>query len=593
MRYLFLFTFTLLLHTQALAKNIQFKLSMPEPHTHYYNVEMLISGIKQKYLDVKMPVWAPGSYLVREFEKSVASFQAYDKNGKILKLQKINKNTWRVYSLNQDVKITYKVYAYEMSVRTSFLDASHGYITGTSVFMYVEKHQNTKHNLEIIPYKAWKKVSTGLKKEKPEGFNYTAPNYDILVDCPIEMGNHLTFTFKAAGLEHEVAMYGPGNFDVARLKEDMAKIVEASTNVFGVNPNDYYLFIIHNLDEGRGGLEHLNSTTLQVSRWKYGAQNGYFSFLGLVAHEYFHLWNVKRIRPLELGPFDYSHENYTSLLWVMEGFTSYYDELLLLRAGLYDQNQYLNKLESAINKIENQPGNYVQPVAHASYDAWIKYYRPNENSFNTTISYYTKGQVLASLIDLEIIHRTNQEKNLDDLMKQLYKKFYEKQKRGFTEKEFQLALEKLTGTSWNQFFKHHVFGTDTIDYQAYYNLAGFSVNTSSMGDKVKFGAYLSQKNGMLIAKTVIAGGSAYLAGINAGDEIIAMDGYRVDKELFVKLIGYKSVGGESMLTISRDGLIMEIPVMFMKDAYQKHTFEIMPNPSVKQLKNSEKWLKKN
>lgn len=531
---------------------ISYKVAMSQPHTHYFEVSMNIKDYQQEYIDVQMPVWAPGSYLVREFAKSVEGVNA-SFNKKLLKTEQINKNTWRIYSDKaNDVTINYKVYAFELSVRTSFLDASHGYFNGTSLFMYVNDLKNIPHKLTIVPFKDWKKVSTSLKKTSEKGFEYEAPDYDILVDSPVEIGNQETFDFTAAGVLHHVAMYGKGNYDVEKLKVDMAKVVEACTDVFGVNPNKEYTFIVHNLTEGSGGLEHLSSTTLQVNRWTYEGE-AYKGFLSLVAHEYFHLWNVKRIRPIQLGPFDYNNENYTHLLWVMEGFTSYYDELLLYRAGIYTEEEILGKLNRSINSIENQPGNKVQPVADASFNAWIKAYRPNENSYNTTISYYTKGSVVANVLDLTIANATKGKKHLDDVMKYLYNEFYLKEQRGFTNKEMQIALEKIAGIKLNDFFEKHIHGTQTFDYETIFGYAGMNVQTM-VSKEPSLGISTHSNN---VVRRVNRGSSAYEGGLNVNDEIIAIDDYRVHDNI-TDLIDGKKVGDNIEVLISRDDIVQTI-----------------------------------
>ncbi|MHC2993676.1 peptidase M61, partial [Pontibacter sp. HJ8] len=365
----------------ALAAELTYTLSMPAPHTHYFEVEVALKGAKKNYIDYKMPVWAPGSYLVREFAKNVDSFTATDKAGKALRYEKINKNTWRVYSNKADaVQVKYKVYAFEMSVRTSFLDAAHGYVNGTSMFMYPDGYQDQKGTLVVQPFKDWKKVSTGLKSTGT--YTYTFPNYDVLADSPLEIGNHEVLNFEVGGVPHEIAMYGEANYEPKQLLADMKKVVEECISLMGELPVDRYVFIVHNLHKGGGGLEHLNSTTLQTSRWSYGTEKGYTGFMSLVAHEYFHLWNVKRLRPAPLGPFDYDKENYTRLLWVSEGITSYYDDLITQRAGLMEPQNYLNVVAGSINSVENMPGNKIQTLSESSLDAWIKYYRRNENSNN-------------------------------------------------------------------------------------------------------------------------------------------------------------------------------------------------------------------
>jgi len=392
--------------------------------------------------------------------------------------------------------------------------------------MYVEDNKDAKGYLKIVPHESFKKVATSLPTAGK--FVYEYRDYDDLVDSPIEIGNHETFTFDAAGVRHTVAMYGEGNYDMERLKTDMAKIVEAETKVFGENPNKNYLFIIHNLTVGSGGLEHKESTTLQVERWTYG-EDGYLGFLSLVAHEYFHLWNVKRIRPKALGPFDYDTENYTDLLWVMEGFTSYYDELILRRAGFYSEDDYMAKLFGTINYVERTPGNKVQPVTHASFDSWIKAYRHNENSVNTTISYYPKGHVLAAMLDLYIIKKSNATQSLDDFMKMLYADFYLKADVGFTEEEFQATLEKFLKEDMNWFFKDHVYDTKTVDFARFFKGVGLNVFQAPIKKAAFLGIRTSESGGKLIVTTVYAGSAAERDGISVNDELIEINVYRLEK----------------------------------------------------------------
>lgn len=574
-----------LLH-QTHAASVDYEVSMNQPHTHYFEVKMVIKNHTENKVDVYMPVWAPGSYLVREFSKHVEEVKATQKN-KTLSIEKINKNTWQITSDGKDnIVVTYKVYAFEMSVRTSFLDASHGYFNGTSLFMAYQPAQKNPSNVTIFPYKDWKKVSTGLPKAKgAKGFEYTAENYDILVDAPFEIGNQVTFDFTASGVLHHVAIYGEGNYNVDTLKKDMAKIVEACTAVFGENPNKEYTFIIHNLTRGSGGLEHLNSTTLQVNRWTYSG-DAYKRFLSLVAHEYFHLWNVKRIRPFELGPFDYSNENYTTLLWVMEGFTSYYDELLLYRAGFYSEEEITGKLSSSINNIENQPGNKVQPVAHASFDAWIKAYRPNENSYNTTISYYTKGSVVANILDIIIIKNTQGKKSLDDVMKTLYSKFYKEKNRGFTAKEMKQTLEEISGQNLDEFYTKYINGTETFDYVNTFSHIGYQIEPLVIQD-MSLGVSLSGNN----IRTVYRNSAAYDGGLNVNDEILAINNYRFDNN-FDEITEDIKEGDILDVLISRDNIIQQIKITMKPRVITRYYFMPAENSSDETKKLHDVWLKK-
>src|SRR5690606_38951696 len=339
------------------------ELSFKEPQAHYVEVRMELSGFKEKYLDLKMPVWAPGSYLVREFPKNVESFSAESESKKELASHKIDKNTWRVETESENkIIVNYRVYAFEISVRTSFIDASHAFLSPTGIFMYVDDLIKQPVEVKVKPYEGWTKISTGLEAVGGKANTFHASDFDILFDSPIEVGNQNIFEFEAAGVKHEVAMVGEGNYDEEQLKRDMTRIIEDETKVFGVNPNKRYVFIVHNYASGGGGLEHLNSTVLGASRFNYQNPNGYLNFLGLVAHEYFHVWNIKRLRPEALGPFNYNKENYTTNLWVSEGFTAYYDNLMLRRGGFYNEADYLKVLAADIEAVENRGGNLVQSL---------------------------------------------------------------------------------------------------------------------------------------------------------------------------------------------------------------------------------------
>ena len=560
----FLFSLLILaLNSTALGAKISYSLKMPRPQNHYFQVEMQVEQVKQKTAIVKLPVWAPGSYLVREFSRHLNQVKAYSLQGALLPITKKSKNAWEIDLKGQTAFIVkYEVYAFELSVRTSFLDETHGFVSGPSMFMYLDGHKETGGELLVQPHPSFKRISTGLtqKSDVKQGNNqtFTFDNYDQLVDCPIEIGNQYEFDFEAAGVKHTIAMYGEGNFDPERLKEDMAKIVEEETKVVGVNPNKRYVFIVHNVVGGDGGLEHCNSTVLSVDRWTYDGSN-YINFLNLVAHEYFHLWNVKRIRPIELGPFNYDQEVYTNYLWVMEGFTSYYDELILRRCGFYSQEEMAKKIQIAVNYVESSVGARVQPVAHASFDAWIKAYRPNENSSNTTMTYYSRGMIIASVLDVMIIKQSNGKECLDHLMQDLYQTYYIGKNRGFTDAEFKACLTKHTGQDMAEFFLKYIDGTEVIPYSMYFLPLGVDVSDVG-GVKPVFGANVTEEGGKVIIKSIRANSSAEDAGLSVNDEIIACMNYRVDKSMLDALMNGAAVGDEFELTISRDKLMRKVIV---------------------------------
>jgi predicted metalloprotease with PDZ domain len=565
------------------AQKIQYSLRMTKPQNHYFEVEMEISEFKAGDLTVKMPVWAPGSYLVREFSKNVNLVRAFDEKGGALKVGKTSKNAWKVTTGKaKKVLVQYEVYAFELSVRTSFLDLTHGFVSSSGVFCYLDGHKDKAGTVTVYPHADFKVITTPLEKvseqtsgEKSETFQF--PNYDVLVDSPFEIGNQQVFDFTVADTKHKVAIFGSGNFDVDELKVDMARIIKSENEVFaGKNPNKNYTFIIHNVVNGQGGLEHANSCVLSVNRWTYGS--AYKDFLSLVAHEYFHLWNVKRIRPIQLGPFNYDEENYTSLLWVMEGFTSYYDELLLVRAGYYTKEEYIRKLQGTLNYVEGSVGSRVQPVAHSSYDAWIKGYRPNENSANTGMTYYSRGAILAAYLDAVIIDKFNGTKCLDHFMQYLYEEFYIKKNRGFTEIEFQDALEKFLGQDMDYFFDKYVSGTEIPNYKEVFGKIGMDVTYTGKA-VTSFGASLSQEGGTCIVKGIRAGSAAETAGLSVGDEIIGVDGMRVDNSAVESYIGGLGEGETCKILVARDEVLLELTLQM--SLYERPAFKLEPNGNSK------------
>lgn len=588
----------IMITTLSAQEKIAFEVSFSEPQAHYADVQMEIAGLKDDHIDLKMPVWTPGSYLIREFAKNVEGFEALGSAGSALKVEKINKNTWRVNTQKNDrIKISYRVYSFEISVRTSFVDASHAFLSPTGLFLYPEGKIKMPSTITIKPYKTWTKISTGLEKASGSVNTFHAPDFDILYDSPIEVGNQDIFEFEASGVKHEVAMYGGGNYNKDILKRDMAKIVEEETAVFGVNPNKRYVFIIHNFNSGGGGLEHLNSTVLGANRNGYNTEHGLLRFLSLVSHEYFHLWNVKRLRPIALGPFNYDEENYTRNLWIAEGFTAYYQDIFTKRAGLISPEKYLTALSTSISSVENQPGNRIQPVSEASFDAWIKLYRPNENSANSTVSYYSKGALVALAMDLEIINSSTGIKGLDEVMKAMYDEYYTKQHRGYTDAEFKTMLEKIAGHSFDDIYADYINGLKTIDYKKYLGYAGLSLQDESEGTNIPYlGLTSTLKDGKIIITNVSRSSAAWTGGLNVNDEILAIDDYRInnvpDPRLEIdKLISGKRVGDKINVLVNRDGLLKNIDITLVRNPGYKYRIVSADNPTPAQLAVRKRWLK--
>lgn len=544
--------------SQTKPEMMVYQLSMTNPNTHYFEVEIEIPInnkllLGKKFVDIKMATWTPGSYLIREYAKNVEGFKAHD-GSKNVKFRKINKNTWRIETEGlETLKVKYFVYAFELTVRTSYLDSSHGYVNGASVFMFVPELLSEKSIVNVIPHKSFSKVSTALEILKNNQF--ISKDFDTLVDSPIEIGNQEILEFEALGVKHTIANYSivPLVYDREQVISDYKKVVEAAASIVNEkHPCNNYLFIIHHLPGIGGGLEHMFSTTCHTSPDVYQDATKYLSFMGLIAHEYFHLWNIKRIRPEALGPFDYEKENYTNMLWVSEGFTSFYQDDILRRANMMETGRFLGNCAIKIGTIENSPGNKVQSVTESSWDAWIKYYRPNENSNNSGISYYTKGGVLANILNLTIISETKGVKSLDDVLRYLYNEYYLSKNRGFTDEEFRLATEKIAGIDLKSFYENQIYGTAPIDYTKYYNAVGLDITfDNNEAQKSWFGVKV--KNG--IVSSVEKGSDAYQNGIYVGDRILYVDDLIFTDEK--DFIDNKKVGSKINIKFIRSGMMME------------------------------------
>jgi len=545
----------------------------------------------KEFVDIVMPVWAPGSYLVREYSKNIERLHAFSKENEAIKTEKVSKNTWRIYNHKEDIRIHYAVYAFETSVRTSFIDNSRAFLSPVGVFMYLNDHLDLSSTIEIDLPHHWNKISTGLPQMQNSN-TYFAENFDILYDSPFELGNQDTWQFDVDGILHECAMVGIADYDKEQLSTDITKIVQEENKIWGSNPNNYYLIVTHNHQQAHGGLEHLNSTILAASRFAYSQTQAYKNYLSLVAHEYFHLWNVKRLRPKALGPFNYNEENYTTALWIMEGITSYYDNLIIRRCGFYDEKEYLSQLVNEFNIVYNRPGHMYQSAARSSYDTWIKHYRPDENSHNVTISYYNKGAMHSMALDLKIIAETNGKYRLDDVLKKAYETFYLIENKGFEEHEFHQLAEDVTGVDLSEIFSaaHSVI---EVDYNEYFNRVGYELIDLNANETIPSLGFKSHyQDGKTIVKTIDRDSGAWIGGLNVHDEIIAINNHRLEENS--KALDYflsKSTIGDTLsFLIARDAIIytLEIPVM----ASNKKNFVIQrkENASLQEQELGDIWL---
>ena len=582
---------------QASVPDIAFIVSMPKPHTHMLEVEVRIkrkAGVEAPTAEVLvMPVWTPGSYLIREFERHVQDFMAVDVQGGALPWEKINKNTWRVTTRgSREWRATYRVYANELTARTNQLNSDHAFWNNAALLMYLEGFLNSPSTLQILAPEPWK-VATGLPPASGPKNTFRADNFDILYDSPVEVSSFKTLSFDVKGVAHRIVIDGEGNYEPDRVRRDVQKIVEASIELMGEEiPYKDYTFILHLRAAPDDGIEHLNSTALAFGRFNFKPEAGYRNFLTLVAHEFYHLWNVKRIRPDALGPFNYTRENYTKLLWVAEGITSYYENIIVRRAGLITDKDFLAGAAKSFQQLQKTPGRKVMSAEEASFDSWIKHYRRDANSINSQVSYYDKGAIIGLLLDLEIRKLSKGTKSLDDVMRHLYDEFYKKD-RNYTPRDFQKVSEQMAGVSLEGFFAKYVRGREELDYDASLIAAGLRLNTTGAqkpAETAYLGADLIQEGDRLVVSRVYAGSPAYEQGLNSGDQIVALDNRRVTKEFFEARIGEKKPGDLANLTIFRFDDLSRLPVKLGGSIDALYRIVAVEHPTAEQRQTYQSWL---
>ena len=555
------------------ATPLHYRIEPAELHAHLFHVTLTIAqpAAQQR---VALPVWIPGSYMVREFAKNLQNLRATQGRRSVL-VQQLDKATWQVDATpGKPLVLSYAVYALDNSVRTAWLDASRGFFNGTSLCLQVAGQETLPHTLELVSTRAtaaWH-VATGLPTVATDtrGFgSYVADDYDALVDHPFELGHFWSGEFKVCGVPHRFVVAGAApSFDGARLLADTQKICEAEIRFWhprGKPPHTNYVFMLNAVDDGYGGLEHRNSTALICTRRdlpRVGdkrSSEGYTTLLGLISHEYFHTWNVKRLKPAAFAQFDYSRENYTHQLWFFEGFTSYYDDLLLRRAGLLDDAAYLRLLNKTINQVGQTPGRLVQSVAESSFDAWVKYYRQDENTPNATVSYYTKGALVALCLDLTL--RAEGTTDLDEVMRSLFKRC----KGGpMSEADLLDVLQLLAGRSLAPELAQWVHSTDTLPLQPLLERHGVAVHADPSHMAQRLGLRVAEA-GNIVVKTVLRGGAAEKAGFCAGDEWLGVElpgereGWRLQKLDDLALYA----GSQLRMTalVSRDKRLLRLPLV--------------------------------
>jgi predicted metalloprotease with PDZ domain len=579
-----------------LSPQIHYQVTMPEPESHLFEVSLQIENWNQQLvcLDLKMPVWTPGSYLVREYSRHVQDFAAFTEaeSGASLPWRKISKNHWQISLQGQtEVTIRYRVYANELTVRTNHLDGTHGYFNGAALFFYLPGYERCPIAVTVVPPRSDWQVITPLPAVTGQANTFQAEDFDTLVDSPFEVGIHQVYKFESFGKLHQLAVWGQGNLQPERLLADIQKVIRVEADLFEGLPYDRYLFLLHLSSQGFGGLEHKSSCSLIYQRFGFRSKDKYDRFIQLVAHEFFHLWNVKRIRPKALEVFDYEQENYTPSLWFSEGTTSFYDLVIPYRAGIYDVRAYLNALSREISRYQTTPGRRVQPLSESSFDAWIKLYRPDANSPNSQISYYLKGEMVSLLLDLLIRERHGNRRSLDDVMRQMWQQFG-KNEVGFTPEELQQVIESIAGIDLTQFFARYLHGIEDLPFDDYLQPFGLRLKPDSGGAEgvPHLGIMVKTETGREVVKFVELGSPAQKAGMDAGDELLALNGIRVSAEQLGDRLKDFNPGETVEIAFFHQDELLHRPVTLAEPRPVQYQIVPVERSSRKQEQNFLEWL---
>lgn len=562
---------------------IRYTVSAANAAAHRFQVRLRIAKPAPDGQKLSLPGWIPGSYLVRDYARHVLRLEACS-DGQPLAVTKIDKATWQVTPCAGPLELDYEVYAYDLSVRGAYLDTRRGFFNGVCLFFSVAgQEQGTCEVMVERPsgpvFEGWQ-VATAMTASATDeaGFGcYQAENYDELIDHPFELSAFRRGRFEAGGVPHEIVLAGKENADLERLCADLPRICETHRRMFDDElPMQRYVFLTNVVGEGYGGLEHRASSALITRRsdlprpGRTEIDKAYRRFLGLVSHEYFHLWNIKRIKPEAFTPFDLRAEAYTRLLWVFEGITSYYDDLALVRSGLIAPEAYLELLADNIGKVWQTPGRHRQSLAESSFDAWIKLYKPDENSLNAVISYYSKGLLVALCLDLLIRQESGGQKSLDDVMRALWRR-YGKTARGLEETGFETLAEEVTSLDLKAFFASAIRDTDDPPLGAMLKTVGVELRFVAQSDQVggasqddpscSLGVRLKDEQGRAIVASVLDGGAAASAGLAGGDELVAMDGLKVTAGNYQDLLHARSPGDTVRLQVFRRDELRDFDVV--------------------------------
>lgn len=588
---------------------ISYTLRFPAPETHLVEVEGRFPTAGRAALDLAMAVWTPGSYLVREYAKHVEGLAATAEDGRPLAVAKTAKNRWRIAAAGAArVVVRYRLYAREMSVRSDFVDAGFALLNGAPTFLSPVTPDGgfrpSAYEVRLVLPPAWKTSVSALAPLPGVEHGYRAEDFDTLVDSPIYAGNPEIHGFEAGGRPHllvdEGAAGGEEIWDGERAAADLARLATEEIAFWGGAPYARYVFF-NLITEEVGGLEHKSSTVLMTSRWKARTREGRLDWLRLAGHELFHAWNVKRLRPVELDRFDYEREVYTQGLWMAEGLTSYYEDLLLARAGLATREEYLKRLSKQIETLQSTPGRLVQSLRAASYDAWIKYYRRDENFVNTGTSYYTKGAVVGFLLDARIRRATRGDRSLDDVLRASFRRY--SGERGFTEADLRQTVEEIAGRAVGDWLERTVATAEELDYQEALDWLGlrFTIDRSRDGgddpEEARkepagwLGIETELQKSRLVVTAVKRGMPAYKAGVNVGDEILAIGDYRVPPESWAERLKAYRPGERATLLVARRERLTRLPIVFGEKPARRWKLEVEPKATPDQKTHLAAWLR--
>jgi len=569
---------------------IAYTISMPQPANHLFHVTLRVDGLKGEIHDVKMPAWHPGYYRMIDYAKNVSDFHAQDGQGRPLPWEKVTKHTWRIAAGGASTMVlSYDVLGTVRFSAQNYLDESRAFIAPTGMFVYLEGGFQRAATVSIQLPPGWTRIATGLDPVRGRVNTFFAPDFDTLYDCPMLIGNQETLEFDVWGKTHTVAIENiPASVDRPKMLADLKKMVESAATLMGDLPYTRYAFLM--MGNGRGGIEHATSSANSFDGGSLADAGGYRRWLSFICHEYFHHYNVKRIRPMALGPFDYDTENLTDMLWVSEGLTVYYQDLLLVRAGLQTSDEYLDKLAKAISSFENAPGHHYQSATDASMTTWGTSGVGNDR--NTTISYYDNGAMIGAMLDLAIRHESGNRKSLDDVMRALYGKYYQQKKRGFTDDEFRQECESAAGARLTEMLEY-TSTTRDVDYAKYLAYAGLDVTSASQDAPGSYlGLNTQTRDGRLVVVGTSAGSPADRAGLAAGDQLVEVDGSPATPKALNDTVSARKPGDTTALKISRNNTGLEVRATLSSNMKQTFTIRQVAAPTALQKAILEDWLRR-